>query len=203
MSKKKIRLTVAIATIIILVCVLYFFQSGLLGFWTDGIVYIANSTDKYTCTYEKIDDTYAVDISLSDLEKNKGKILYEDGKYKIIVDWVDNTENVNQGGYRIGFKAIGVASINGAELIISGVKHTYIEGEGFNNSLTSKATARYNQYNYECEIYGEGPFAKDGDCFSFYIFPHSAYESGNITLKEQGVVTLTISDLCKNIWSKK
>ena len=44
---------------------------------------------------------------------------------------------------------------------------------------------------------------KDGDDFSFYVFPAEAYEKGEVTLDEVGVVELTITDLYQNTWRKK
>lgn len=41
------------------------------------------------------------------------------------------------------------------------------------------------------------------DDFSFYIFPPEAYDSKEISLDEEGTVKLTVTNLYKNIWTKR
>ncbi|MCT4544473.1 MAG: hypothetical protein N4A63_13080 [Vallitalea sp.] len=70
--------------------------------------------------------------------------------------------------------------------------------------MSSKMTAEYNGEKYNSSVYGlSGLNYKDGDSFLFYIFPSEVYQNGEITLKEEGIVHLTVTDLYKNIWSEK
>jgi len=70
--------------------------------------------------------------------------------------------------------------------------------------MSAKMKATYNNKNYNSSVYGHsGLNYKDGDDFSFYIFPSEAYNNQEISLNETGVVQLTVTGLFNTIWSKK
>lgn len=178
-------------------------QTGLMGMWSRGIAYMAGSLDRYSYDCILLEDEYSVEIDLSDLESNKGKVLYDDGVHKIIVEGVDNTGTVLSGGYRIHFRSIGDYSLSGATLI-SGIRHYTTESRWFSYNMTSRLVSEYKGRRYEGTVMGEsGLNFKDGDMFSFYLFPDESYKDGSITLNETGKVKVTVTELCKNIWSKK
>jgi hypothetical protein len=184
LKKRKVTIFISVSALIIIIVALCLWQTGVIGLWTKGIWYVANNTNNYSCTCETIVKKYTIDVDLSNLDINKGKILYNDGKCKITVDWVDNTGAIHTGGYRIGFRAYGIASINGAELI-SAVKHICVEDKVFSSDLVAKMTADYNNHDYNSGIFGVGPGYNDGDGFFFYIFPNDAYKSGNVELSRK------------------
>jgi hypothetical protein len=174
---------------------------GLLGMWSKGISYIAGSVDSYSYSHTLLDDEYSVEIDLSDLDSNKGKVLYNDGIHQIVVDSVDNTGTINSGGYRIHFRSKGTYSLSGATLISGFIQSisSYIYED-----MTARLTSEYKGMRYEGSVMGmTGLNYRDGDMFSFYLFPYESYYDGTITLNEDGKVKVTVTNLCKNIWSRK
>ncbi|MGE8204668.1 hypothetical protein ACQKP0_08895 [Heyndrickxia sp. NPDC080065] len=200
MKNNAIKLSLIMIAIIILV----FWLTGLLGLWTNGISYIANNTKEYTDAKGHIlKGKYSISIDLSNLKSNIGKELYNDGTHRIYVSWIDNTGSVNSGGYRIGFRSSGHYSLTGASLI-SGVHHETVDENSFTYSMSAKMKAEYHSKVYNCSLFGtSGLNYKDGDDFAFYIFPSESYEMKEVSLHETGIVKLTVTDLYKNIWSKK
>ena len=189
---------------VIAIIVLILWVTGLIGIWTHGMSYIANNTKDFTDTKGHIlEGEYSISIDLSNLESNIGKDLYNDGTHRIYVSRIDNTGSVNTGGYRIGFRSDGIYSLNSASLI-SGVHHATVNGNSFTIEMSAKMMAKYNEKVYNCSEFGtSGLNYKNGDDFAFYIFHNEAYEKGEVSLNETGVVELTVSELYKNIWSKK
>lgn len=176
---------------------------GVIGIWTEGIPNIAYNTEDFTDTKGHIvEGEYSVSIDLSNMESNIGKDLYNDGNHRIYVSWIDNT-GVDTGGFRIGFRSSGNYSLKNASLI-SGIHHATVDENSFTSNMSAKMTATYNGRSYNSSVFGiSGLNYKDGDDFSFYIFPAEAYEKEEILLNEKGIVKLIVKDLYKNIWSKK
>lgn len=182
---------------------LVIWTTGLFGMWTGGMGSIANNTNDYSINKSQlVQGEYSLTIDLSNMEGNIGKELYNDGTHMIYVSAVDNTENMNTGGYRIFFRSIGRYSLNGASLI-SGIHHARTEN-GFTKDMTAKMTAEYKGRIYDSSVSGiSGLNYKDGDDFGFYIFPSEAYEKKEISFEESGAAVITVTNLYKNIWSKE
>lgn len=178
-------------------------STGLVGLWNNGISYIANNTEEFSDIKGHVTtENHSVSIDLSNLESNIGKELYNDGTNRIYVSQVDNTDDVNTGGYRIGFRSCGQYSLNDATLV-SGVHHATVDNNSFTMDMSARMTAEYMGKVYTSPVFGtSGLNYKDGDNFSFYIFPTQAYENKEISLNEKGVVDLTVTNLFKNIWTK-
>jgi len=196
---------IAIASIaLISVIVFSLWVTGIIGLWRDGMSYFVGKPDDFSQKLgHLLPGTYSVSINLEDLESNIGKDLYNDGEYRIYVGWIDNTGNFNTGGYRIEFRSSGKYSLNGATLI-SGLRYETISQNVSTSHLTSGMTAKYNEKIYNSSrMSSRGVGYKDGDGFSFYIFPTEAYENGEISLDGKGTVELTITNLYKNIWIRK
>ncbi|MFC4778945.1 hypothetical protein ACFO9Q_19295 [Paenibacillus sp. GCM10023252] len=199
--QKRIALSLLLSLIIVLGLL---WRIGMLGIWTEGIGYIADRTTEYSNDNgHDVQGDYSIAINLADLESNIGKEIYNDGNYKIYVAWVNTSESINTGGYNIGFRSSGKYSRDGATLV-SGVKHITLDHHSFTSEMSAKMTAQYRSVIYNSSTYGtSGLNYKDGDDFSFYIFPSEAYESGGVTLNETGVVQVTLSNLYKNVWTKR
>ncbi|MEV5026680.1 hypothetical protein [Paenibacillus sp. LPE1-1-1.1] len=199
MKVKKVLFIMAPVT-----AVIFLWLSGLIGLWAGGIGYIADNTKKFTDRNgHVVQGEFTIAIDLSNLKSNIGKELYNDGTHRIYVSWIDNTGNINSGGYSIGFRSSGHYSLTGASLI-SGGHHATVNGNSFTTIITAKMTAQYKSKNYTSSVSGvSGLNYKDGDDFSFYIFPTESYEIQEISLNETGIVHLTVTKLFKNIWSKK
>ena len=198
--KKILLITASVVGGILLV----FWLTGLMGLWIDGMRYVVSNTNKYN--YEEgqmLDGEYTVSIDLSDLQSNTGKELYNDGTHKIYVSWVNNSGKKNTGAYEIGFRSSGHYSLTGASLV-TGIQHSMINESSFTSEVTAKMTSKYNGEIYDNSYSSSsGINFKDGDEFSFYLFPHSAYDTNEISLDEKGVVEVTVTNLYKNMWSEK
>lgn len=190
--------------IIITIIITILIFTGQINLWTKGMASVSGNTKKFTdINSHVIEGEYYVLIDLNDLESNKGKVLYNNGKSKIYVSSVDNTGSTINGGYRIHFRACGQYSLNYAELI-SGVQHVTVGENLFSTDMSSQLTAKYKDKVFNCNLMGmTGISFKDGDLFSFYIFPSEAYDNNEVSFEEKGVVHLTITNLYKNIWTKK
>lgn len=192
----------SIAAVLLAIPVLWL--TGVLGLWINGMAYIANDTKAFSdASGSAMPGEYTVSINLADLKSNIGKELYHDGSSRIYVGWVDNTGSANTGGYRIGFRSCGQYSLSGATLV-SGARHETVGEQSFSTDMTADMTAKYNGKVYNSGIFGtSGLNYQDGDDFSFYIFPAESYQNGEITLNEGGTVELTVTNLYKNVWTKK
>ncbi|MHA7966748.1 hypothetical protein ACX93W_21795 [Paenibacillus sp. CAU 1782] len=190
-----------IAIIGLLLTILW--RVGLLGLWTEGMGFITNNTTDYSDKNGyTIQESYTVSIDLSDLESNIGKVLYDDGKHNVYVAWVNHSGNIKSGAYSIGFRSIGDYSLSGATLI-SGLHHKTLGEHSFTTEMSASMTAEYKSKSYSSSHTGlSGINYRDGDDFSFDIFPLSAYESNEVTVNETGIVHLTVTNLYKNIWSE-
>lgn len=197
---KQWLLYIVCSMIIVLVC----WWIGLFGIWISGISSIANNTNKFThITGHVVEGEYSIDIDLSNLESALNKEIYNDGIHKIYVSYLNSTGNSDTGGFQIGFRSSGSYSLTGATLI-SGIHHETVKENAYKINMSAKMTAEYNGKLYESsEAWVSSLNYKDGDDFGFYIFPSHVYDSGEISIDEKGTVTLTLTNLYKNIWTKK
>ncbi len=198
-NKKSILLVTAIAIILFLL-----WYSGIMGLWIYGMAYIANNTKDFTdANSYTVQGKYNLIINLEDLQSNIGKELYNDGTNRIYVSWIDNTGSAYTGGYRIGFRSCGEYSLTGAAFV-SGARHATVDKQAFTTYMTATMTAEMYNKTYDSHVYSTGGLNyKDGDDFSFYLFPLEAYDNGEISLTEKGNVQLTVTNLYKNVWTRK
>lgn len=198
--KRKTKLINA-TMITVAVVLLYYWLVGFPASWTMQMADIANNTEKFTDKYGyAIPGEYSVSVDLDDLKSNVGKELYDDGAHRIFVGWMDNAD-LQGGVYRIGYRAVGTYSRNGASLI-SGIHHMTLGEHDFTTEMVAKMKAEYKGSIYESSTYGVGGLNfKDGDEFAFYLFPYDAYEKARITQNENGIVRLTVTGLYQNLWS--
>ncbi len=203
-AKRKVgRLTLSLTAAVLALALLIVWNTGLIGLWRNGISFAAGSLERYSYHHSLVEGVYKVEIDLSDLESNKGKVLYDDGECRITVLLVDNTGSASTGGYRISFRSSGSYNLQKA-VLVSGQKHYATQERSFSNEMTAKMTTEYKGKTYESTVFGmSGLNYKDGDEFAFYLFPGESYESKEISLDETGVVSLKLTNLSRNIWSKK
>ncbi len=203
LKSPKSRLVFYFSTVLVAVLV-FLWLSGRLLFWTKGIEYVADVPGGFiNHKGHIISGESSVSINLSNLESNIGKEVYNDGEHKIYVSWIRNTGDINKGGYEIFFRSSGKYSFSKATLI-SGIQHTIQNETSMTDLMSAKMLATYKGKTYHCEdaVFGSLSF-RDGDEFSFYIFPIESYESNEVSLNEKGIVYLTMTNLYKNSWSKK
>lgn len=194
---------IAVTAILVLTIVLgALWQSGYVGMWQNGIAYMAGTLDKYSYHESTLEDGFEIIIDLADLESNTGKVLYEKDDMYIDVYTVDEV-GLQGGGYRIHFRSHGKYSMDKA-VLVSGNKHYATESRWYSYTTNATIRSEYNGKQYEGSVMGSsGLNYKDGDMFSFYIFPSEAYNSGDVTTQENGKVKITISNLVVNQWFKK
>lgn len=193
---KKSKMILLLVFSIILLIIVITWRTGLLELWSKGISSVANNTEKYSDESGYVlDGSYTIQIDLADIQSNIGKELYNDGRHKIIVEWI-NISGVSAEGINIGFRSFGDYSTDGATLI-SGVHHITNNDRSFSTLMTAKLTAKYKNKQYGGTVSGiSGLNYKSGDDFSFDIHPAEA-------LRDKGKVELTITNLYLNIWKKK
>lgn len=199
MKLKRSKITILVIAVILIAAL---WATGLMGLWLKGLSYMAYNNKNYSNSQGHIvDGEFSISVNLKDLESNIGKELYNDGENKIYIYWMDNTGDVMSGGYRIGFRSSGQYSLDSATLV-SGIHHEHSD----NYYLESKSaimTAKYKGNIYNSIESGTSALNyKDGDDFAFYIFPTEAYENGEVSLNEEGIVDITVTNLYKNIWTK-
>lgn len=196
-TKKKI-----IYTAVALFVLYSSWTSGVITILKKGMAGVAYNTKKYYFLHHEIDGSFSLEIDLSDPDSNTGKELYNDDGHKIIVERVYQG-GLNTGGYIIVFRSKGKYSPAGGSLV-SGIKHEYKHtNHGFSSEIFASMTAEYRGKVYQSFRCGQsGIIYKDGDTFSFYLFPREAYDKQEITLNESGIAVIHIRHLCKTIWTK-
>ncbi|MEF2248828.1 MULTISPECIES: hypothetical protein [unclassified Paenibacillus] len=200
--KAKMMLGAAASVLCLTIVLGVLWQTGYIGMWREGIAFAAGSLDKYSYDHGVIDGEFEITIDLNDLDSNKGKVLYDKDGLLIDVAVVDEV-GLMGGGYRIHFRSHGKYSLNQATLV-SGNKHYATESRWYSSSVDAELRSEYNGKQYKGSVMGGSALNyKDGDMFSFYLFPQEAYKSGEVTLKEDGNVKVIVSNLSLNQWNKK
>jgi len=196
MKPKKVFYISALLTTVVIVVL---WSTGLFGLWTDGMAHIAYNTKDFTDqSGHLIEGDYSVEVDLSNFESNIGREIYSDGDHRIYLLWLQQTQD---GGYDVEFRSSGQYSLSKATLV-SGLKHETISNHSFTTSTSAKMTAEYKGKIYEGKSTGQcGLNYKDGDCFLFTFFLKD--QSNEEPIVDTGMVKLTITDLYKNIWSKR
>ncbi|WP_436371985.1 hypothetical protein [Cytobacillus sp. BC1816] len=167
--------------------------TGFFGIWIHGIKAVSEDAgDIFTQAYP-VEGNYTVKISLSNLEKNEGKVLYEEENNKIYVSEVFIDTNSN---YQVVFRSSGNYNFSGATLV-SGIEHAR-QNNGYTDILQAKATAAYQGRTFELFPAGSAPLKyKDGDEFSFYLY------ASDVDPENEEAVEITLSNLYINFWARK
>ncbi len=196
---KKI-LIISIIAILLVIFSLIFKSSFVLNI--KGLSFITNNTKVFEVSgSHMIAGEYSFSVNLGNVNDSIGKVVYKDEKNLIYISSIIQGDETT-GGYRIQFRSQGYYNKDYAELV-SGIMH-YSNDEGHFHNMAAKMTSKYRNKTYTCNVMGiTGINYKDGDSFSFYIFPNEAYENKEISFNETGIVELTVSNLYRNIWNKK
>ncbi|MFS0875232.1 hypothetical protein [Solibacillus isronensis] len=195
MKRKRLLLKVIIIGLPITVFLLWI--TGAINLWFYGMGDISDNVKFYSLELKPIDGEYSVLIDLSDLESNKGKILYDDGEHQIYISdvFISNEEN-----YEVFFRSRGKYNLHGATLV-SGIAHKRVQG-GFAFGLFATAKATYRGDTFKLYASGtSGLNFKDGDSFGLYLIPHDREVTLNIA--EDPIIEITLSNLIMHKWASK
>lgn len=140
--------------------------NGTLGTWTGGLQYQLGYP-VYRADYSDVPGSYSVELDLSDLESNAGKILYEDDTGCRIT--VYQLDEMRSGIYRVWFRSHGVCGRSGGQLV-SGTVPCQTGSARWSDTGWPQAAASVNGLIRECPIAGFcGLNRKDGNEFGFYL----------------------------------
>ena len=179
--------------IIIAVILIILLRNGTYGTWRNGLAYQFVDAN-YAIAYTQVPGSYTVELDLTDLEHNAGKVLYEhESGCRILVDAVD--ENT-PGEYRVWFRSYGVYGREGGELV-SGCQSFPVEKNTWTMDTSAAMTATVNGTDYACSLAGaSGLIYKDGNMFGFHLNPRTAdWEPVSLDGLEQ--VSITVSGLSR------
>ncbi|WP_164669746.1 hypothetical protein [Virgibacillus doumboii] len=179
------------AAIVTVGAVLIVFLSELGGVWINGISYLASDVEDYHNNAHAVEGKYKVEIDLSDLESNKGKVLFDDGENRI---YVSRVIVKNGPEYEVFFRSSGTFSLGGATLV-SGVDHTHEEFRAEAKATYSGKSYKISQSDYSGLKY------RNGDEFGFYLFPPE--EDIDVDLEEESMIEVTVENLYVNLWAEK
>ncbi|MBU9720865.1 MULTISPECIES: hypothetical protein [Bacillaceae] len=190
--KEKIIVTV----IGVLVISFVIWLSGVPGLLINGISHLSNNEDKYHNMAHQVEGEFVVEIDLSDLESNEGKILYDD-KTQIYISHL-NVEN--DSNYEVIFRSSGNYNTSGASLV-SGIEHATFNNEP-SKIFQAEAKATYGGETFVLSPATSTDLVyRDGDKFGFYLFPEG--EEVEIDLDTDPIIEVEVTNLYRNLWVKK
>lgn len=182
-----------IAVLLLAAVIVCLFLSGYLGLWVNGLSSVAGNLNRYYYLQNSIEEECSFTINLKNLESNTGKVVYQNEDCYIDIQNIDLLSN---GQYQIHFRSHGIYNIHGATLI-SGVVHYTNPNHSSSYSVEADLCCYINENYYLCEIAGVSAINwKDGDSFGYYIPVEAITE-------ESQTLTMTLSNLTKNIWYEK
>ena len=179
--------------IILAIILIILFKNGAYGTWQKGLAYQFADAN-YTIAYDDVPGNYTIELDLADLERNAGKVLYQDKTgCRILVDSVDENE---PGEYRVWFRSYGVYGREGGTLV-SGCQSLPVEKTTWTTESSAAMTAAVNGMNYACSLAGtSGLIYKDGNLFGFHLNPRTA-DWDPVSLDGMEQVTVTVSGLSR------
>ena len=112
-----------ISTTIVAVIFIILTKNGTWGTWRTGLQYQLGNSN-YRASYEEVPGTHMVELNLTDLESNRGKILYEDDSgCRIVVHAVDFNGESAEDGYRVWFQSYGSYGRRGGQLVSGSIPY--------------------------------------------------------------------------------
>ncbi|MGP4072040.1 hypothetical protein ACTWQB_05745 [Piscibacillus sp. B03] len=196
--KKHLSFKTVTASIIVLTLGSLFllWAFGYFSLWLNGIKHLAHDPENTYHTTVPHEEEYTVEIDLTDLESNKGKLLFkgEEGRHVYVSSVLEHEE----AGYEVIFRAKGNYELDRA-ILVSGIEYD-IEPGSFGRELRAKAHIKYQDEAYALQSsLHTNLIHKDGDEFGFYLNPLTEELDG----QEIHKVEVTVSNLVANIWLDK
>lgn len=185
--------------------------NGTIGVLKNGLAFMVQNND-YNVEFENTSTFYEVEVDLSNLESNIGKVIYDDGQ--CIID-IDHIVKENNGVYNVFFRTHGRYNRHGGTLVtpiykssLNDTKYSIVEYHLIDGTSYSGFTAQEKPIKEEnisdvmvgkMQVLLDGmPYAcslstfdslkyKDGDIFGFYLFTvdNNEKEKDEVLLKDK------------------
>lgn len=185
-------------------------NDGTIGSFKDGFQYFMENRN-YIMAYKNIPTYPEVEVDLYNLDSNKGKLIYDDGKSIISIE---SMEQDAFGIYHVTFRARGNYNKSGGSLITpifknslktkfesySIYEHTDSDGityrvtapsysaeiEAFDEVMLGKLQVLMDGSPYACKNGQMDAFKyKDGDVFEFQLFTNEYYGENGFLLQDE------------------
>lgn len=188
--------TGAIISTILAIIFIILLKNGSYGTWKHGLAYQFFDSN-YAIYYVDVPGSWSVELDLTDLERNTGRLLYEDETgCRIVVDQVDENR---PGEYRVWFRAHGVYDRVGGQLV-SGCHSVPVEKTTHTLSMSAWMTATVDGVAYPCSVAGEsGLLYRDGNMFGFHLNPRdeASQPFQDISIEGLDMITVNLSGLTR------
>lgn len=183
--------------IIIAIIIIILLENGVYGTYRHGLAFQFHNSN-YGISYQDIPGSWSVELDLTDLESNAGKVLYEDETgYRITVQAVDLNGKTREAGYRVWFRAYGVYDHTGGHLV-SGCQSMPVDKTTYTLSSSASMTAAVGATSYPCSEAGaSGLIYKDGNMFGFHLNPRAPQDFSYIPIDGLDKISVTVSGLTR------
>ena len=184
----------AISTIISVLIIIILVDSGSYDTWRRGLIYQFHST-RYTLCQERVPGTWSVELDLTDLESNSGKVLYEDESGCRIT--VERVEEDPSGDLWVWFQSHGVYDRTGGTLVTACspiFDRLRIRYDKNDKTHFPEMSVIVNGINHPCTSAGGGSLnSRYGNRFSCELSPWDKTVSPYQKLSLKGLDTITVS----------
>lgn len=182
--------------IILAVIFIILLRNGAYGTWRDGLAFQFHDAN-YRVAYEDLPGSWSVELDLTDLESNVGKLLYEDENgCRIEVSRVD-TNGTDGEERRVWFRAYGVCRRGGGTLV-SGCQSVSVDKTVHTVSASASMTATVDGTPWPCTEAGRSDLLyRDGNLFGFFLNPRMPGDLREISLAGMDRLTVTVSGLAR------
>lgn len=193
-----------VASISLLFLFFVLWENGTIGVGLRGMAFLMEDSG-YTIHYDRFDRTIEAELDLVNLERNAGKVVYDDGEHRIVLTQVRMEPD---GGYNAFFRNYGRFNPRGGTLV-SPTRQVMTEQRYYTSESIGKMRVAVAGIPYESRVSASsGLNYKDGDEFGFHLFPTETYMNGTFLLEAPirdagGKVTIQLYDLVRTTWSRK
>lgn len=169
-------------------------ENGTWGTWRHGLQYQFFNAN-YQLLYQEIPGEFSVELDLVDLERNTGKILFEDDSgCRIVVDMVTNPY---ADQYQVWFRSHGTYDRKAGSLV-SGCQSVLVGKTKWSFTMESFMTATVGGVAYPCSVAGSsGLLWKDGNQFGFHLNPYREGDRHNLSLEGMDTITIRVGGLSR------
>ena len=182
---------------------------GVLFWWTnylrDTSPISLNDVIKQPANYaysSEIIPAFEYSMSLREIKSQEGELIYVDQDRGLTME-IGQAEGGKEGAVETKY-TLTLASHGNFNKVYAllASPHSYEDPTSNSSMMNFTMQVTYKGKTYHSEGLGFGGM-QDGDYVHFNLFPSSAYESGEITYEEEGMATVRISGMTRNIWFQK